>query len=241
VTVDSVTHRTRRSLLLGALGGLAAAATATMAGAQRVLAAGDDGLNVQVGHDYLDARNATVLFNQTDDSTVFSASSGHGGDGVYGGSDTGDGVHAVSSYGTGVHGESLRVSGFSSAILGDVTNPDGVAVLGNNYAKAGNAQGIQGTSDSPHGLGTTGWARHNGTGVVGVSGGTFPSVPAHTGVFGSAHSGRGVVASGGVAQLRLVPSSDTSHPHSGAMGDLFLDKHGRLWFCRGGTSWHQLA
>jgi hypothetical protein len=33
----------------------------------------------------------------------------------------------------------------------------------------------------------------------------------------------------------------TSHPGSGAKGDLFVDTSGRLWFCKGGMSWKQLA
>ena len=28
---------------------------------------------------------------------------------------------------------------------------------------------------------------------------------------------------------------------SGAIGDLFVDRGGRLWFCKGGTTWKQLA
>jgi hypothetical protein len=38
-----------------------------------------------------------------------------------------------------------------------------------------------------------------------------------------------------------VPSSRSTHPSSGALGDLFLDKSGRLWFCKGGTTWVKLA
>ena len=40
---------------------------------------------------------------------------------------------------------------------------------------------------------------------------------------------------------KLVPSAATVHPASGQMGDLFVDKTGRLWFCKGGTLWKQLA
>jgi hypothetical protein len=27
----------------------------------------------------------------------------------------------------------------------------------------------------------------------------------------------------------------------GETGDLFVDASGRLWFCRGGSDWHQVA
>jgi hypothetical protein len=44
-----------------------------------------------------------------------------------------------------------------------------------------------------------------------------------------------------VAQLRLQPSTLATHPASGAAGDLVVDVNKRLWFCKGGTVWVQLA
>jgi hypothetical protein len=41
--------------------------------------------------------------------------------------------------------------------------------------------------------------------------------------------------------LRLVPSTATTHPASGAAGDLFLDHSNRLWLCTGGTSWKRFS
>lgn len=52
----------------------------------------------------------------------------------------------------------------------------------------------------------------------------------------SAVGGRGVIASGAVAPLRLVPSSTRSHPKSGLAGDFFVDKFNRLWYCTKGGS-----
>jgi hypothetical protein len=46
--------------------------------------------------------------------------------------------------------------------------------------------------------------------------------------------------SGKLAQVRLLPSGAASHPSSGALGDLFLDKVKRLWFCKGGTGCKQI-
>ncbi|HEX5616602.1 MAG TPA: hypothetical protein VFZ83_15735 [Acidimicrobiia bacterium] len=54
-------------------------------------------------------------------------------------------------------------------------------------------------------------------------------------------SGRGATVVSNVAHLRLVPSTRSTHPASGATGDLFVDKSRRLWFCKGGASWVQLA
>ena len=77
----------------------------------------------------------------------------------------------------------------------------------------------------------------NNTGVIGLSDGGTTSV----GVRGESPTGRGGVFKGNLAQLRLFPSIAPSHPFRGALGDLFLDKNKRLWFCKGGTTWKQLA
>jgi hypothetical protein len=55
-------------------------------------------------------------------------------------------------------------------------------------------------------------------------------------------AGPGLVASSATgAQLRLTPSAAANHPASGVLGDLFLDKGKRLWFCKGGKEWKQIA
>jgi hypothetical protein len=64
---------------------------------------------------------------------------------------------------------------------------------------------------------------------------------AAVGVRGESDTGRGGALSGPVAQLRLTPSNDHTHPASGARGDLFVDSHGRLWYCKGSTDWHRLV
>ncbi len=53
--------------------------------------------------------------------------------------------------------------------------------------------------------------------------------------------GVGATFAGKTAQVELVPSSDSSHPASGSAGQLFVDSGRRLWFCRGGNDWQQLA
>jgi hypothetical protein len=113
------------------------------------------------------------------------------------------------------------------------------AVLRATNAYAGN--GVQGESDD--GFGITGVS--GGTGVLGYSGppSPFPAARPFTGVLGIGAwaDGRGGVFAGEAAPLKLRPSSAASHPVQGQMGDLFVDKHGRLWFCKGGTTWKQLA
>ena len=61
------------------------------------------------------------------------------------------------------------------------------------------------------------------------------------GIEGVSAGGVGGSFSGKTAQVRLVPSSASSHPSSGLSGQLFVDGAQRLWFCRGGTNWIRLA
>lgn len=66
---------------------------------------------------------------------------------------------------------------------------------------------------------------------------------------GTGANGRGGVFSGAVAQVRLDPGSNPTHPESGSQGDLYADQTGRLWFCKKGGSaavgnaavWRQIA
>jgi hypothetical protein len=255
MAIDTAIPRSRRALLAGLVGGAAAALTATLMGAQRVLAAGDDGTPILVAGSYEDARSETVIANYTNDNAVFRAGSNQAGTGVHAFSTSGSGVHAESSSGsgiraystsgTGVHGTSGSVEvseGYPAAVLGEVAMPSGVSILGNNYATSGHAQGVQGTTSSPAGYATTGWATKSGTALVGVSGTTFPasSVPTKTGLYGYSQNGRGGVLQGKVSQLRLVPAAG-AHPPSGQAGDLFMDQAHHLWLCRGGSTWKQLA
>jgi hypothetical protein len=85
-----------------------------------------------------------------------------------------------------------------------------------------------------HGIGVWGEQRNNtgsGFGVVGVAG----------------SQGRGAQFTGGAAAVRMVPSSASTHPATGKVGDFFVDASARLWFCQkassGGTqaTWRQLA
>lgn len=41
--------------------------------------------------------------------------------------------------------------------------------------------------------------------------------------------------------MKLQPGSPATHPTTGQAGDLYVDKSIRLWFCKGGTAWKQLA
>ena len=178
-------------------------------------------------------------------------------DGVFGESLTGIGVHGKSLHddavygetidGTGVSGQSsgagVAVSGVSQSSYGvygqsrSLTGISGLCIPGIGVEGAGGDIGTVGASVSGPNSG-------QGTGILGISG--FSTLPARStrtdiGVMGVSAHGRGGVFTGPVAQVRLTPSTAVTHPTSGARGDFFLDRSGRLWFCKGGTSWKQLA
>lgn len=191
MAIDTSVPRSRRALLAGTVGAVAAATAQAVAGPLTAQAASD----------------RVVYTNDEDNQSVLSASSvangpGTGqGIGVDGHSDDSVGVRGTSNTNVGVRGDSK--SGF----------------------------GVWAESQTSHALVTYSERRN---GVFGQSG-------SGVGVAGTSERGRGAQFRGRKAQLRLQPSTANSHPSSGATGDLFVDRHGRLWFCKGGRNWRQLA
>jgi hypothetical protein len=228
MAVDSTTPRTRRAILAS---GLAAAAAATLGRAQPVSA--HDADDVQLGAANY-ATSPTQVINTTPGLAAVVGTSA--GIGVNGDSNSDTGVYGTSVSGLGVYGTShtyFGVAGYSVS-----------------------STGLQGYSDAADKPAALSLSAGNSTGLQGYSGpaGSLPPAPAKTGVYGYAAQdatavgvrgtstvGRGGLFKGGAAQLRLSPSAATTHPASGLRGDLFADKHGRLWFCKGATTWKQLA
>jgi hypothetical protein len=290
---QSIPARSRRELLTGVAGGVAAVVVGNLGRAQPA-AASDD-----TGHVHLGTGNSTTTFTgisntSTDGDALIGFAYGDG-DGIHGISGTGRAVYGESGTGTGVVGScpsGYGVRGESTSLAGVTgTSESGTgvrAVSGSGYgayasstsaaavyASSGSNIGVYGTSASGYGVwGTSGSSygvygssasatlpavlgRSVGgnTGLQGYSGtNATPAGPARTGVFGSADggstavglrgassTGRGAVLGGKLGQLKLKPSTTVSHPSSGQRGDFFVDKSGRLWFCKGGTSWKQLA
>jgi len=123
-----------------------------------------------------------------------------------------------------------------SVILGQVNSATGstsISATGDNaiYGFAAAHAGVFGESTS--GAGIFGSCA-TGAGVQG-HGGSGP------GVLAVSDSGRGGIFGGAKAPLLLLPSGAASHPARGDRGDLVVDKTGRLWFCKGGSHWKQLA
>jgi hypothetical protein len=57
----------------------------------------------------------------------------------------------------------------------------------------------------------------------------------------SSSLGTGGVFRGKKAQIQLVPSTASTHPSTGAKGQLYVDKSARLWYCYATNKWKQIG
>ena len=82
---------------------------------------------------------------------------------------------------------------------------------------------------------------HNGFGA-GIWGTQNNPTATSAAVIGQAEAkGRGGQFAGGAAAVRMMPGTAATHPPTGLLGDFYVDSTSRLWFCKGGSAWHQLA
>jgi hypothetical protein len=166
------------------------------------------------------------------------------------------GVHGYSDQASarGVYGQTTDTTSETYGVFGTTKGPLGRAVFGWSLNQNKGGTGVFGQSSSGTGVGVRGnaWDGNGssgrfGTGVIGSSGSHEAALPAplpNTGVYGIGRNGRGVVADGDQAQLRLVPSIASRPPATGQPGDFFVDKSHRLWFCKIGgnpATWKLIA
>jgi hypothetical protein len=166
---------------------------------------------------------------------------------------TGAGVTGINALGTAIYGSSDSISSAATAIVGILTSSApgsfSSAVRGQNNGTAGSGIGVYGshagsgwggyfTSVSGYGVNAAG-----GTGIgVYANGTTGISTLGETfGITARSTAGRGGLFSGFAAQMQLTPGSAATHPTSGQAGDFYVDTSARLWYCKGGTSWVELA
>src|SRR5262249_29635736 len=102
MAIETNVPRSRRSLLTAVGAAFAGAVAATVAGAQQVLAAGDDARIIYVGSEYLDVRSHTWLTNIRTDADVLHVETSGGGTACVAEAYTGTGVHGGSTTGIGV-------------------------------------------------------------------------------------------------------------------------------------------
>lgn len=167
----------------------------------------------------------------------------NGGNGVVanGNSTNGIGVSATGSVGVLAISSNPSGTGVSGAgdtgVIGD-GNSIGIIGQGPTAVQAtGTTTGVD--ASGPTAVVATGVAIGvNATGATAVlATGTMQGVKAHG-------DSRGGVFSGAAAQVHLAPGSQSTHPKSGERGDLYVDKTGRLWYCKNGgasATWHQIV
>lgn len=210
--IETITRKSRRAVIAGALGGIGAWALAGVGKASPVHA---EGQAVVVGGEYTDASSVTYIKNSSNDEVVIKGESAANGSGVYGQSATGSGVTAVSTSGFGLNALSTNGTGIRAFGGGIAVDAQGTTI---GVQGSGTTIGIAGTSDTGigisahsnhgialaastsddeavHGLSTAtgkaavvGWNRGQSTGVMGVSNAsadlTLPDARGTTGVFG---------------------------------------------------------
>jgi hypothetical protein len=235
MAVDSTNQHSRRSLLAAPIGSIvvllahALGRPATTKGAVEYVKLG-----------------AT---NSTDGSTLISSSSPQAstwrnlgtGDGFLAGSGSNYGLKGASSLDTGVYGSSDFGIGIEGVSYGaSQTSIHAIKAVG-GYAIHGEIKdwdsgwtAVYGSTNGP-GVAVVGESTGNGHGTWGKAAGVGD------GIYGESAGGRGGHFKGKKAQLRLDPSTASTHPSSGAAGAVFLDKSKRLWLCKGGTSWVRIV
>lgn len=211
--MDATGHRTdasrpsRRSLIAGGLGALAALAVQGRASGARA-ATGDP---VLLGASNRAGRTTAIANADAGETTLRVRASGSGGVAVDGVCQRGTGLHGLSTHGSGVSGETV----FGIGVSGLAIEPGSYAVSGNSSAGVGvqggsdtgvGVQGncefgvaVQGANISETAPAVRGWAQNGQTGVMGIStalGGDVGASPSDVGVFGvsDGSAGRGVLA-----------------------------------------------
>jgi hypothetical protein len=249
MAIDTTAPSSRRALLAGALGALAATVAGGLGRPAAVQAHDVDDIRLggnnlatytttitnQTAHlDVLDlratGRGSAILASSEEDSAI--RGNGVNGAGVEGTSFTLEGVVGLSVSGVGVSGRSEH-NGVSS-VYGSKIAATGPSILGENTEPTNGYAAVYGLTNGS-GPGLLGENTKAGNGASGVARGTG------SGVYGQSDNGRGGTFVGKKAQIRLNPSAAVTHPTTGYKGDLFVDTSGRLWFCKGGTNWVQLA
>jgi hypothetical protein len=140
--------------------------------------------------------------------------------GVYGYCDSSEGIAVVGRLADG------------TGVLGQAT-ASGAALEGDGQ---GEARGLIATSTANQAI----WA-HIDNASSSATSLRAETAGSGSGVFGVSTKGVGGKFQGKTAQIQLIPSTSSSHPTSGSAGQLFYDNSNRLWLCKGGTNWHQLA
>jgi hypothetical protein len=168
------------------------------------------------------------------------------------------GQPASATTGTMQYGSTLNDAGISETMLTSICDSPTLALRNNNTnGQSDISQALNCFSAQADGMASSA-GLGGGNGVYGFASnrtksGVRGEHTTGTGVSGAATTGvavagkatkagsRGGTFQGIAAAVQLVASAQATHPKSGRRGDLFVDSSGRLWFCKGTTTWRQLA
>ena len=223
MAIDTTSSRTRRAVLVGALGG----AVALVAGAlgRPLVGQAADGDVIHVGDDVRGSRVTRIttsrghalsgVTSDTEGFGVLGFAAATSGDarGVFGRSDSTEGTgvggfaaatsgdargvngRSDSTEGTGVSGFASATSGHARGVVGRSDSTQGYGVFGFTTAPEGDARGVFGRSDSTEGTGVGGFAAATSGDARGVNGRSDSTEGTGVSGFASATSGhaRGVV------------------------------------------------
>jgi hypothetical protein len=171
MAVDTFVPHSRRAVLGGAVGAIAAVASQAIGGPQRAMANGEP---MAVGGDYQDATTTTKLVNTMNAETGLWAKSEQ--ESGVAGSGSGQAIIGWSASNIGIHGRSTSYLGV--------------------YGQSDSNSGVYGSSESTSGV--RGWSRST-VGVYGISGSGYPtSIGLRVGVYGWGPATTGLVPSYGV-------------------------------------------
>jgi hypothetical protein len=201
----------------------------------------------------LTSASNTGTLQLSNDSGAPALDARSGGAAVVGAGTTGGGVVGVTrGSGPGLlgHDDAAASAATGPAVKGELDNPVATAAT-IEAAQNGAGPGVFSHIDNPTNANRAAHALTSGVGIAvfgqianaksvsaAVRGQTTGSGAGLDGVSALGAGGRFV---GKTAQIQLVPSTASSHPVSGIAGQLFVDRSNRLWFCKGGTNWRQLA
>lgn len=211
MAIDTTVPRTRRALLAGGVGGLAALVASALGRPLAANAASGSFDSDDASTPAIDARNTAASGFPA--QGVYGRSASTSGTGVYGyaSAATGDGTGvsglAASTDGTGVHGRANAATGDTNGVFGRSGSTSGTAVYAYASAATGRSRGVLGYAISSSGTGVVGYesapngetrgvyGRVNspfGTAILGYSGtASDPAPVAKTGVYGYADQDTG--------------------------------------------------
>jgi hypothetical protein len=203
VSIDAV--RSRRALLTGAAGAVAATATAAVATPFFALAAGDDGSPINVGSNFGDVQSTTSLTNKTNAAAVLYLKNAGAGPSLI--ATNGGGtpfyppdhttIYGITHAGRAIYGVAGNSSGTAYGVSGDSSSTSGVGVYGHTTALLGATSGVVGQTES--GSDNAQGVLGNATATSGFTNGVWGQNASSSGngVYGYASSGTGYT--GGVS------------------------------------------